>query len=238
MIEVIKVDSKNSGNLKAHDILKNIVDQQTLLALSGGTSPDYQKMIVDSQGILPGAICVVDERYSEPFHKNSNELLLRNAGVISYCEKKGIDFYKILESRGIEQTAEDYDQLMSEIFVKYSKKVGVMGIGSNSHTAGIFPDSEAIRSANFVISETVDDKQSFRSSPAALDAGLKFSQRITLTLRALGEFQYFIILVFGEEKRETLRIMLDENENDMQKYPAIFYRKSQAKNYLITDIDL
>lgn len=223
MINLIKLKDKAEGNAKAHDILKGIVDSQTLLALSGGTTPDYKAMIINPGDVEPGAICVVDERYGEPFHENSNELLLKNAGVIDYCERKGIDFYKILERRGIDQTAEDYDQLMSELFVKYPKKVGVMGVGQDLHTAGIFPKNIAAHSPNLVVCETVADK---------------FPQRITLTLKALGEFGYFIILVFGEEKREALRKMLDEKENDMQKFPAIFYRKCKAKSWLITDINL
>lgn len=220
MIEHVKVKDREEGNLKAHDILKGIVDGQTLLALSGGTSPDYETMIVKPADIIPGAICVVDERYGEPFHTDSNELLLKNFGVIDHCERKGIDFYKILEGKGIEQTSEDYDQLMSELFVRYPKKVGVMGIGANLHTAGIFPHSKAAASADFIVAETVQDK---------------FPQRITMTLRALGEFQTFVILAFGEEKKEPLAKMLDVKENDMQKYPAIFYRKCFAKCYLITD---
>lgn len=223
MIEIVRVADRAEGNLKAHEILKGIVDSQTLLALSGGTSPDYSQMLVEPADIIPGAICVVDERYGESYHENSNELLLKNAQVLDYCERKRIPFHKILEGKGIEQTAEDYDQLMSELFVKYQKKVGVMGIGVNLHTAGLFPHTESVKSAKFVTFETVNDQ---------------FPQRVTLTLRALGEFGYFVILAFGEGKKEALAKMLDEKENDMQKYPAIFYRKCFAKCWLITDQDL
>ena len=40
MIQVVKVENREEGNKKAYDILKGIVDGQTLLALSGGTSVD------------------------------------------------------------------------------------------------------------------------------------------------------------------------------------------------------
>ena len=76
-------------------------------------------------------------------------------------------------------------------------------------------------------------KQSLRSSTSS--AGLKFPKRLTLTLKAFGEFTGFVILMFGEEKKDAVRLMLDDAENDMQKYPAIFYRKSKIKSYLITD---
>ena len=70
-----------------------------------------------------------------------------------------------------------------------------MGIGANLHTAGIFPQSVAGKSPNFVEAEVVEDT---------------FPKRITLTLKALGEFMNFVILAFGKEKKEALKKVLDE----------------------------
>ena len=235
MIKVVQVKDKKEGNLKAHDILKDIVDSKTLLVLSGGTSPDYRLMIVEGADILPGAICVVDERYGEPFHPKSNELLLKNAGVFDFAKEKSFELYKILSGKQFLETERDYDRVIVDLFDRFSGKVGVMGVGTNLHTAGVFPYSAAAKFPNFVVAETVEDKQSLRSS-SLRTAGLEFPQRITLTLRALGEFENFIILAFGKEKRQALRIILDEGENDIQKYPAIFYRKCPAKSWLVTDI--
>ena len=221
MIKVVQVKDKKEGNLKAHDILKDIVDSKTLLVLSGGTSPDYRLMIVEGADILPGAICVVDERYGEPFHPKSNELLLKNAGVFDFAKERSVELYKILSGKQFLETERDYDRVIVDLFDRFSGKVGVMGVGTNLHTAGVFPYSAAAKFPNFVVAETVEDE---------------FPQRITLTLRALGEFENFIILMFGEEKRGALRIMLDDSENDIQKYPAIFYRKCPAKSWLVTDI--
>lgn len=223
MIQIVKVRDKDEGNKKARDILKDVVDSKTLLALSGGTSPDYRKMIVEPGDILPGAVCVVDERFGKPFHKDSNELLLKDQGVVDFLRRKKISFYNFLKGKEIEQTAGDFEKVIVKVFAKFLNKVGVMGVGSNLHTAGIFPNSEAGKWPNFVSSEVVDDK---------------YPVRVTLTLRALGEFNNFIILLFGSAKQEALKKLLDEGENDMQKYPAIFYRKCKAKSYLITDCDI
>lgn len=212
MIQIIKVKDKSEGRKKAYDILEKIVDSKTLLALSGGTSPDYKKMLL---GISSGAICVVDERYGKPFHKDSNELLIKKFGIKS--------FNKILQGHDFLQTAKDYEKLIEELFAKFPKKIGIMGIGSNLHTAGIFPYSVAAKSPNFVEGEVVKNQ---------------FPKRVTLTLKALGEFSNFVILMFGEDKKKTLKKLLDENQNDMQKYPAIFYRKAPIQSYLITDIDI
>lgn len=219
MIQVIKVKNRQQGNKKAHVILKKLLDKKTLLALSGGTSVDY-RVILGPDEINPGAICVVDERYGKPFHKNSNELLLRNQGVKDFADKKCIESHKILKGKDFLETAKVYEKEIEELFKKFKKKVGVMGVGTNLHTAGIFPYSVAAKSPNFVEAEVVKDA---------------FQKRITLTLRALGEFGNFVILAFGKEKKDALRKVLDEEENDMQKYPAIFYRKVPIKSYLITD---
>lgn len=261
MIEVVKVKDRQEGNLQAYDILAETVNHDTLLALSGGTSPDYKKifgfekrkiflrssvspaglklMIVDpprrpfdsfAQGyegqaddIIPGAVCLADERYGGPYHPDSNELVLKKAGLFHYLDEKHIEYHRVLGDEDFYQTAEDYDRLMFELFERFENRVGVMGLGANLHTAGIFPHSEAVTSADFVVSEEVVDK---------------FPERITLTLKALEEFQTFIILAFGEAKKGAIIKMLDEKENDLQKYPAIFYRTSGAKSYLITDLNL
>ena len=81
MIDVINVKDRDEGNDKAHEVLKEIVDLETLLALSGGTSPNYKSMLVKLGDIVPGAICVVDERFGKPFHKDSTEQLLKKSGV-------------------------------------------------------------------------------------------------------------------------------------------------------------
>src|SRR3972149_8873339 len=185
MIKVVNVEDREEGNKKAHDILKKLVDNKTLLALSGGTSPDYRKMIVEPADIMPGAICVVDERYGKPFHKDSNELLLKNHGVKDFADKECIESHKILKGKDFLETAKVYEKEIEDLFKKFKKKVGVMGVGVNLHTAGIFPFSVAAHSPDYVVSEKVDDK---------------FPKRVTLTLKALGEFTSFVILVFGKEK--------------------------------------
>lgn len=223
MIQLIKVKDRDEGQMRAHALLRTLVDGQTLLAFSGGTSPDYKKMIVEPADIMPGAICVVDDRFGEPFHKDSTEFLLKEQGVKEYADKNCIETHKILKGRDLIETGEVYAKEIEELFGRFKKRVGLMGVGTNLHTGGIFPYSLAAKSPELAVGETVEDK---------------FAKRVSITLKALGEFTNFVILMFGEEKKEALKIMLNEEENDMQKYPAIFYRKSSIPTYLITDIDL
>lgn len=223
MIQIVKVGSKDEGQVKAHDLLKKLVDKDTLLGLSGGTSSDYRKMIVAPTDILPGAICVVDERYGEEFHKDSNEFLLKNQGIKNFADKECVETHKILKEKDFRQTAKIYEKEIEDLFSRFKKRVGIMGVGTNLHTAGIFPNSDAAHSAQYVVAEEVEDE---------------FTKRITLTMKALGEFTNFIIMMFGSAKQNALKMLLGDNVNDMQKYPAIFYRKVPIKSYLITDIEI
>lgn len=223
MIELVKVKDKAGGQIRAHEILKKIVDSKTLLALSGGTSMDYRAMLVDADDVVPGAICVVDERYGEPFHKDSNEKLLTDAGLKDFADKQSIPTIKYLVGKSFEETADIYDNKIKDLFLRFPKRVGVMGVGTNLHTAGIFPNSQALKSQDYVVAEEVDDR---------------FPKRITLTLRALGEFTNFVVMMFGQEKKEALKIMLDESKNDIEKYPAVFYKKTSIKSFVVSDIVL
>lgn len=223
MIIIEQVENKEEGQEKTHKLLTEIVGVNTLLALSGGTSVDYRKVIVDPGDIHPGDVCVVDERYGNPFHLTSNELLIKNTGLLEYLEDNHVPFSKYLQGIPITQTAQNYDQVIRTLFNKYDEMVGIMGVGINSHTAGIFPNSKALTVNDYVTNEIVDDT---------------FPQRLTITLKALEEFTTFIVMIFGEEKREVLTRMLNENENDIKKYPAIFYRKCKANVYVVTDINI
>lgn len=226
MVEVVRVANKDEGNLRAHDILKGCVDNDTLLVLSGGTTPDYRKMIVEPGDIVPGAIGIVDERYGGFYHENSNELLLKNQGIVGFCHDHTIKFHRILTGKSLEETAEDYEGRLRNLLKAFNKKVGVMGVGSNFHTAGIFPNSKAAQSNKLVEFESFQDLRHVED---------KYPKRITMTFRALEQFDAFVVLVFGEDKREVVKVMLDEKEGDEEKYPAVFYRKSGIKTYLVTD---
>ena len=221
MIDLIKVSGHEEGNERAHELLKMHCNEETLLVMCGGLYTNYRNMLVEPNDVAVGAACVGDERYGEPFHGESNELMIQNFGVLDYFAKSGKEFYRILEGKSMQETADDYNKIMKSLFSRFKFKVGVMGLGVDLHTAGIFPHSLATKSNEYVVGESVNNA---------------FSERITMTIKALSEFDNFLILAFSEKKREAITKLLDVNVNDEQKYPAVVYRKSPAKSYLITDV--
>ncbi|MBI4037574.1 6-phosphogluconolactonase [Candidatus Curtissbacteria bacterium] len=220
MIELIKVSGHQEGNVRAHDILKLHLHKNSLLVMCGGIYTNYTTMIVEPNDLRIKAACIGDERFGEQFHLHSNELMLKNQGVINYFEKSGVEFYKVLHGDTIENTARNYNLIFSSLFLRFPERVGVVGIGVDDHTAGIFPHSIALHAKDNVIYEHVANE---------------FGERITMTMNALSQFTTFVILSFGEKKAEAIRRVLNDAENDINSFPAIFYRKTSIKSYLITD---
>lgn len=218
-VKIIQFCDKNEASKKALDILLNNIDQTTLLLLSGGTSPDllYQ-MIAKDKRLKPGAVAMIDERYGLPMHDNSNEKMITNTGLLDYFESEKVPVYRILKEGDMAGMAEQYEERIKELFAKFSKKVAVMGIGADGHTAGIKPNLNYDHTRLVV---SYDDKE-----------GL-FGKRITLTFEALEQVDEFIVLAFGENKKLALQQMFIEK--DKKVIPAAFYLEYSAKAVLLID---
>lgn len=217
-IEIVECKNKIEASKKALKLLLGNVDQETLLLLSGGTSPDllYQ-LIAQDKTLQPGAIALIDERYGPPMHGNSNEKIISSTGLVEYLNKKEIPFYGILKEDNMETTVEQYEQTIKNLFKKFSKKIAIMGVGADGHTAGIKPGLDYDHTKLVVAYD---------------DAGA-FGKRITLSFEALEQIDEFIILAFGESKKEALKKMFQGR--DREKLPAVFYTEILAKVSIITD---
>lgn len=219
-VKIFRCKDKIEASRKALEFLLQTVSSDTLLLLSGGTSPDLlYRLIAKSKSLKPGAVALVDERFGQPMHPNSNERMITETGLVGYLNNEGIPFYKILKEGSMETATVQYEETIRNLFDKFPKKVAIMGIGADGHTAGIKPGLDYDH-AKLVVS--YDDKNG------------SFGKRITLTFDALSQIDEFIILVFGEEKREALEKMLQEQGQN--KLPAVFYKKFPGKVIILTDI--
>lgn len=221
-MKIIQVKNKITGSQKALDILKDLVDKDTLLLLSGGSSPDVLYELISKEQVLkPGAICLIDERYGFSLHNNSNEKMIKDTNLIAYINKEGIPFFGILKKDiSLKETTSEYEKVITNLFKKFPRRVAVMGIGEDGHTAGIKPNLEYDHN---------------RLVSGYEDKGI-FGKRITLTFKALSQIERFIVLVFGQNKSKALREML-KSDNQKQ-IPAAFYSKVHDKVNIITDINI
>lgn len=222
-VEFIHCEDKKEASKKALEILLKDADQNTLLLLSGGTSPDLlYRLIAENKTLKPGAVVLIDERFGSPMHETSNEKMIFDTGLVEYLKKEGISFYGILKKNDMENIAEQYEQTIRNLFKKFSKKIAIMGIGTDGHTAGIKP---------------LLDYDHTRLVVSYDDINGPFGKRVTLTFEALAQIDEFIILVFGDNeqsKKEVLRKMFQDD--DQKLLPAVFYTNVPSKVIILTVI--
>lgn len=236
-ILIIPVPDQATGLRIAKEILYALVDRKTALFLSGGKTPrSLLTKISEEMRLTPGVVGQVDERYGRPFHEQSNELMMQEAGFLDYLERQGISFHSMLEGKNKtrEGLAETYDQLLRSLFTVYTRAVATLGIGTDGHIAGIAPNRGDFKNPLFnVTTELVagfnDEKGSFK-------------ERITMTFLGLSMMDYLIPIVFGDDKKEALEQLFEEEKvvssgRQEEEIPARFLKRPEiaSKTIIITD---
>lgn len=225
-ILVIESPTVQKANETVAEILGKYSDFKTALFLSGGSTPKkLYEMFVEAKTLKAGLLGMIDERYGEKGHKNSNEVMIKNTGIIEYFENQNIRFYPIIEGeKEIENLAQDYDEALRFIFKYFPKSAGILGIGADGHPAGIPTNPEIVR-------KMLEDQSSLVSYYEIE----KYGPRITMNFQGLSMLDLIIILVLGQEKREALRLMFVDGE--VEEIPARFYLKPEIakKTILVTD---
>ena len=229
-MEKIFVSTIEQGIEQARKILYEKVNRKTVLFLSGGNSPKslYQALALEKK-LTPAAVAIVDERYGKPMHETSNEKMLRRTGLLHYFTSANIPFYPILEEElALAETAESYDAIVRKLLFNIPKSVAIVSIGADGHTAGIAPNREDFTNPLFhnvsLLVSSFNDSSGY------------FKERVTLTFQALAMIDYFILWVFGEEKRNALEKIF--SQGSLEEIPGRFYNKPEIteKTVLITDV--
>ncbi len=232
-IYFLPVLSPDQGLQIGKTLLTNLADNKTAVFLSGGKTPaPMYQLLAQEEKFAPGVVGMVDERYGEKFHAQSNELMIQNTGLLRYLTMRGIMFHPILQGEeGIIETTSAYDATLRNIFNQYQTLVALMGLGSDGHTAGLLPQS-----FKFQITNSNSTKYDYVSAYEYPD-GL-YKQRISMTFLGLSMLDLYIILAFGEDKKEAILKMFDSGSEE--EIPARFYldAKNKKKTVLITDQEL
>lgn len=233
-IIVIEAQTPQKANEITSEILEKYSDLKTALFLSGGRTPKkLYKYLAERKSLRIGTALMIDERYGERNHKKSNELMIGETGLIEYFESQNTRYYPILQdNQDIENTALQYDEALRFIIKFFPKTVGILGIGSDGHTAGLPSGNQK---AVEIVRRTIEDQSSLVSFYELEGYG----KRITMNFNALSMLDLIIILVLGQEKREVLAQMFkfDNSQEEVEKFPAKFYLKPEIaeKTILITD---
>jgi 6-phosphogluconolactonase/glucosamine-6-phosphate isomerase/deaminase len=222
---MVTVTDVTQGFLVVKDILYTLSDKKTVLFLSGGRTPkEFYTSLSKEATLVVGAVGLIDERYGEKMHENSNESMIAQTGLLDYLKKQQTPFYPILQTNiPIEDTTAHYDETLRFLINRFSKSIGILGIGLDGHTAGIPSEKIALKNKDHSLVSYFTDFPGPQK------------ERISMTFLGLSMLDLNLILVFGEDKKEALQMMFEKGlESEI---PARFFKRTDiaSKTLLITD---
>jgi 6-phosphogluconolactonase len=196
------------------------------IALSGGSTPRqfYESLSVEKN--LPWNkihFFIVDERFVAEGSDDHNFTMMRRA----LFDKIGIDSLNLHVVDTAQPTsktaAEKYNLELQNYFHASTASpfpsfdLILLGIGTDGHTASLFPGSDALKERSKL---AIDSKSGFHPH-----------ERITLTFPVLENAENLLFLAAGSEKQSILKRIFIENEN----LPAAMIRLKTGKRLFVFD---
>ncbi len=148
-------------------------------------------------------ITLTDERYGPIDHFNSNYFQLTEKGL----DLPGAKIIPILNGDDRHITAEKFNKILNEEFKIAQYKIGLFGVGTDGHTAGILSGSDALNSPDLVC-----------------DYDTPIFSRISITPKAIEKLDEAIVWAQGQDKWKILKDLAEENI-DIFKQPAQILKK-------------
>lgn len=189
-------------SIDAARLLQTAVDKSgaSTFVVSGGSSPMplYDRLAKTALSWNDITVALADERWVGVDHEASNEkkirasLLQEHAAVASFIGMKNA---ATSPQAGLPECESDYQQLPEPVALT------VLGLGSDGHTASLFPFSAGIDEALNVHNEN------WCAAIDAIESEVtgRYTARMTLTLSALLRSQHIFLLIMGDDKLQTLK---------------------------------
>lgn len=177
------------------------------LLVSGGNTPKlfFQKLSKINIEWNKVTIGLVDERWLENDSKDSNALLVKENLLINLANKAR---FIGLFVKGI--SADSAQTICSKIYQKEFHKIDVLvlGMGTDGHTASLFPNNERLKEAYDLTKENFCISIEPTTAPYT---------RMSLTLKRILEAKNIILHIEGKEKLEVYNCAI--KAKDIYKYP-------------------
>lgn len=237
-IEVSKDPAKEAGKYIS-DILSLNFERPTLLMLAGGSSRQVIPHI-NKEYVGPHITATVtDERFTEDIEENNFAFL---QGTSFYNDLVGVDAYcidtQIYGDETLTGHAERFEKNIHDWKDEFPKGIviGLFGIGSDGHTAGIIPgvykDEEFKKKFDGERWVTHLDLQHSETATVGKDP---FPHRVTVTFPFMRKVDFPVFFVAGEGKKNALKMTLGE-KGSLVETPARII-KEMKNPYLFTDIE-
>jgi 6-phosphogluconolactonase len=175
------------------------------IALSGGRTPKllYETLVSEEwRDRMQWELWDVywsDERAVAPDHPESNFGLAQKE-LLAHLPMG--DVWRIRgEAGNLREAAEEYARLLrNRIGGVIEFDTIMLGMGSDGHTASLFPGHSALNSLSIV--EAVETNQ-------------KIPGRVTLTLPIINTAEHIVFMVCGDDKADTVSLVLDGEDSDL-----------------------
>ena len=202
-----------------YDKLKHELEtgKKVLWFVSGGSNIEVTVNILDqmSEELTQNlSVMLIDERYGQPGHADSNWQQLMQAGL---TPKRAHLMPILLSNSDLDRTAMHYNNTAAQAFAENDVSIAQIGMGPDGHIAGILPHSPAAKA-------TQQLAVGYEHEPF---------KRLTLTFAAIEMIDTIYLLSYGESKRDALIRLRDEGLSP-EEQPAQFL-KQLPEVYLYND---
>lgn len=226
---VLESTSSSLGDRLAADVgdfLQRAIAERGLASLmvSGGSTPHpffaaLSKRSLDWSRVTVG---LVDERYVDADHADSNERLVRERLLTG--EAANARFFGMYAPGGQEVALTESAQAFKELLAAQQGRldVVVLGMGGDAHTASLFPVHAGNR-------EQLVRALDLDASDDALVCSMLPSeaphQRISLTLKPIVESRHLLLHITGEDKQRVLIKALETGDTLKAPIASVFKAK-------------
>ena len=228
-----EVVSRTAAEFMVSLVVKRLKSKKPFaVALSGGSTPKNMFVLLANDAELRNRMpwdkvhfFWGDERHVPPDHTDSNYRMTNEAMLSSVPVPPG-NIHRIrAENPDAGKAAEEYEQELRRFFKLGTEQLPpfdcvFLGMGSDGHTASLFPGTKALHERKrLVVSNWIDKFQSYR---------------ITLTTPVINNADLVIFLVSGEEKADPLRIVL-EGQKQPELYPSQLIEPTHGRLVWLVD---
>jgi 6-phosphogluconolactonase len=180
------------------------------LVCSGGTTPGalYDILAQSDAPWSKVSVTLSDERWIAPTEDGSNEKLSRTRLLVGKAAAAHLVPMKTADASPNEAEAKVSAAIAA---MPLPFDVTLLGMGDDGHTASLYPHSQGLQTS-------LDVKYPMLVRGVHTDHAVKTGNRMTLTLRALLNSQWVVILLKGENKLRTYNAAIAGT--DVQEMPV------------------
>lgn len=148
-----------------------------------------------------------DERNVPPGHESYNGLMAKKA-LLDPLNIAADHIFFVDTTLEPKEAADDYYKKISAHFNEsdLSFDLILLGMGDDAHTASLFPGTSVLQSKEVRVESVYVDKLS--------------TYRITFTAGLINKAKNVAFLVFGENKAEALKHVIDDKTKNFEAYPS------------------